>query len=133
GLLLRFLETGEIQKVGAERPASVRNVRVITATNRNLRDLIVQGHFREDLYYRINVIHIVVPPLRERREDVPLLVDHFLRRFTSRPLHGNGSGVGHTKGQALAIANEYRPVHAISPDALAPLCEYNWPGNVRQY
>lgn len=132
GLLLRFLETGEIQKVGAERAANVTNVRVITATNRNLRDLIVQGQFREDLYYRINVIHIVVPPLRERREDVPLLVEHFLQRFTNRPLHGNGSGVGHTNGQALAIANEYSPVRAISPDALAALCEYHWPGNVRQ-
>src|SRR5690606_6240857 len=86
GLLLRFLETGEIQKVGAERTARANNVRVMAATNRSLPDLIVQGHFREDLYYRINVIHIVVPPLRERREDVPLLVDHFLRRFTSRPL-----------------------------------------------
>jgi transcriptional regulator with GAF, ATPase, and Fis domain len=81
GLLLRFLETGEIQKVGAERAASVTNVRVITATNRNLRDLIAQRQFREDLFYRINVIHIVVPPLRERREDVPLLVEHFLHRF----------------------------------------------------
>ena len=82
GLLLRFLETGEIQKVGAERVAKATNVRVMAATNRNLRDLITQGQFREDLFYRINVIHIVVPPLRERREDIPLLVDYFLRRFT---------------------------------------------------
>src|SRR6187455_3739597 len=82
GLLLRFLETGEIQKVGAERVAKVTNVRVLTATNRNLRDLITQGLFREDLFYRINVIHIVVPPLRERRQDIPLLVEHFLRNFT---------------------------------------------------
>ena len=132
GLLLRFLETGEIQKVGAERPANVTNVRVITATNRNLRDLIAQGQFREDLYYRINVIHIVVPPLRERREDVPLLVDHFLRRFTGRPLHGNGSGVGHTNGQALAMASEYSVVRSIAPAAIEALCEYPWPGNVRQ-
>ena len=79
GLLLRFLETGEIQKVGAERVAKAPNVRVMAATNRNLRDLIAQGQFREDLFYRINVIHIVVPPLRERREDIPLLIDHFLR------------------------------------------------------
>src|SRR4051812_5306136 len=81
GLLLRFLETGEIQKVGAERIAHAPNVRVIAATNRNLRDQIGQGQFREDLFYRINVIHIVAPPLRERREDIPLLVDHFLSRF----------------------------------------------------
>jgi transcriptional regulator with GAF, ATPase, and Fis domain len=79
GLLLRFLETGEIQKVGAERVAQVRNVRIIAATNRNLQSLIAQGQFREDLFYRINVIHLVVPPLRERREDIPLLVDHFLK------------------------------------------------------
>ncbi|HQZ40720.1 MAG TPA: sigma-54 factor interaction domain-containing protein, partial [Vicinamibacterales bacterium] len=78
GLLLRFLETGEIQKVGAEQVAMASNVRVIAATNRNLRDLITQGQFREDLFFRLNVIHIVVPPLRERREDIPLLVEFFL-------------------------------------------------------
>src|SRR3954470_14988624 len=65
GLLLRFLETGEIQKVGAERIGQAANVRVIAATNRNLRDLIAQGHFREDLYYRLNVLRINVPALRE--------------------------------------------------------------------
>ncbi len=133
GLLLRFLETGEIQKVGAERAANVTNVRVVTATNRNLRDLIGQGLFREDLYYRINVIHIVVPPLRERREDVPLLVEHFLREFTTRPLNGSTNGTASVNaGQALAFANEYSPVKAIAPEALAALCEYSWPGNVRQ-
>lgn len=118
GLLLRFLETGEIQKVGAERAASVTNVRVITATNRNLRDLITQGQFREDLFYRINVIHIVVPPLRERREDVPLLVEHFLRRITERSVNGHGV--------------EHPVVRSFSPEALATLAEYHWPGNVRQ-
>jgi two-component system response regulator AtoC len=132
GLLLRFLETGEIQKVGAEWAANVTNVRVVTATNRNLRELIGQGQFREDLYYRINVIHIAVPPLRERREDVPQLVEHFLHRFTTRPLNGTGTGNGHSGGQALALAGEYSPVKAIAPDALAALCEYSWPGNVRQ-
>ncbi|MCC7009146.1 MAG: sigma-54-dependent Fis family transcriptional regulator [Acidobacteria bacterium] len=119
GLLLRFLETGEIQKVGAERVAKVTNVRVITATNRNLRDLITQGLFREDLFYRINVIHLVVPPLRERREDIPLLIDHFLRRFTS----SNGNGTS---------ANAHSPVRAFSPEALEVMCNYSWPGNVRQ-
>ena len=74
GLLLRFLETGEIQKVGSEGAGRNLNVRVIAATNRDLRDMIKQGTFREDLFYRLNVIHIVVPPLRERREDIPLLV-----------------------------------------------------------
>src|SRR4051794_27053894 len=75
GLLLRFLETGEIQKVGAERVSKATNVRVIAATNRDLRELITQGQFREDLFYRINVLRLVVPPLRERREDIPVLVD----------------------------------------------------------
>src|SRR5688572_18208331 len=82
GLLLRYLETGEIQKVGAERAVRATDVRVMAATNRNLRELIAQGQFREDLFYRINVIHIEVPPLRERREDIPLLIDFFLARFT---------------------------------------------------
>ena len=81
GLLLRFLETGELQKVGADGSGRHVNVRVIAATNRNLRDMIAQGQFREDLFYRLNVIHIVVPPLRDRREDIPVLVDQFLGRF----------------------------------------------------
>src|SRR5574339_1028919 len=83
GLLLRFLETGEIQKVGAERTGRHLNVRVIAATNRDLRDMVKQGSFREDLFYRLNVIHIVVPPLRERRADIPLLVETFLARFAA--------------------------------------------------
>ena len=82
GLLLRFLETGELQKVGADRVVGRVNVRVIAATNRNLRDMIAQGTFREDLFYRLNVIHLMVPPLRERREDIPALVEHFLAHFT---------------------------------------------------
>ena len=118
GLLLRFLETGEIQKVGAERGGKALNVRIIAATNRSLRDLIAQGQFREDLFYRLNVIHLIVPPLRERREDIPLLLDHFLRNFTN----GNGNGNG-----------GHRPiVQAITPEAVAALREYAWPGNVRQ-
>src|SRR3954462_8748420 len=92
GLLLRFLETGEIQKVGAERVNKASNVRVIAATNRDLRELITQGQFREDLFYRINVIHVVVPSLRERREDIPSLIEHFFRRFTEPLSNGNGNG-----------------------------------------
>jgi transcriptional regulator with PAS, ATPase and Fis domain len=129
GLLLRFLETGEIQKVGAERAANVTNVRVITATNRNLRDLIALGQFREDLFYRINVIHIVVPPLRERREDVPMLVEHFLQRFANRPLNGHG---GNGNGHGSTALAEQSLVRAIAPEAVAVLAEYGWPGNVRQ-
>src|SRR6188768_1349828 len=84
GLLLRFLETGEIQKVGQEGSGRHLNVRVIAATNRDLRDMVKQGSFREDLFYRLNVIHIVVPPLRERREDIPLLVSLFLQQFATQ-------------------------------------------------
>jgi transcriptional regulator with PAS, ATPase and Fis domain len=111
GLLLRFLETGELQKVGADRGGRLVNVRVIAATNRNLQDLIAQGQFREDLFYRLNVIHFWVPPLRERKEDIPLMIDHFLKRFTRN--------------------NGYL-VHGIEPDAFSSLTEYSWPGNVRE-
>ena len=111
GLLLRFMETGELQKVGADRAAGRVNVRVIAATNRNLRDMITEGTFREDLFYRLNVIHLTVPALRERREDIPALVDHFLTQFT----RNNGT-----------------PVHAIAPETVKLLSEYSWPGNVRE-
>jgi two-component system NtrC family response regulator len=110
GLLLRFLETGELQKVGADRVAGRANVRVVAATNRNLRDMIVQGTFREDLFYRLNVIHLTVPPLRERRDDIPVLANHFLHSFAS-----NG--------------NQPRD---ISPEAMALMTDYSWPGNVRE-
>jgi transcriptional regulator with PAS, ATPase and Fis domain len=126
GLLLRFLETGEIQKVGAERLGAASNVRVIAATNRNLRDLITQGQFREDLFYRLNVIHLIVPPLRERREDISQLIEHFLHSFSSGndKANGNGNGNGHGNGHCI--------VREIAPDAVAALREYAWPGNVRE-
>jgi len=111
GLLLRFLETGELQKVGADGNGRRVNVRVIAATNRNLRDMITQGTFREDLFYRLNVIHIVVPPLRDRREDIPALVEHFLSHFTA---------VNHS------------PITGLTPEAMKALTEYSWPGNVRE-
>ncbi len=91
GMLLRFLETGELQKVGAERAVGRVNVRVIAATNRNLRDMVDQGTFREDLFYRLNVIHLMVPPLRERKDDIPTLAKHFLDHFTS-PTAGRWPG-----------------------------------------
>jgi DNA-binding NtrC family response regulator len=118
GLLLRFLETGELQKVGAERVSIVSNVRLIAATNRDLHERIVHGHFREDLYYRLNVIQLNVPPLRNRREDIPTLIEHFLRRRARRTLKDSGDSV-------LAASE-------ISPEALAILADYSWPGNVRQ-
>ena len=111
GLLLRFMETGELQKVGTDRVTTRVNVRVIAATNRHLRDMITQGAFREDLYYRLNVIHLTVPALRERREDIPGLIDHFLHQFT----RNNGA-----------------VVKALAPDTMRLLCEYSWPGNVRE-
>jgi transcriptional regulator with PAS, ATPase and Fis domain len=142
GLLLRFLETGEIQKVGAERAGTATNVRVIAATNRNLRDQIAQGQFREDLFYRLNVIHIIVPPLRERREDIPPLVSHFFARFTGGSADGNGHGAngdgGNGNGRearngANGNGNGHRYlVREIAPAALAALSQYSWPGNVRE-
>jgi two-component system response regulator AtoC len=112
GLLLRFLETGEIQKVGADRTGSRVDVRTIAATNRDLREMIAQGLFREDLFYRLNVIHLIVPPLRERKEDIPALVEHFVTRM------GNRGGL--------------RTAKTIHPDATALLAQYKWPGNVRE-
>ena len=111
GLLLRFLETGELQKVGADGSGRIVNVRVIAATNKNLRDMIGQGTFREDLFYRLNVIHILVPPLRERREDIPMLAESFLGQFTT--------------------ANR-SPIRSIAAPAMKAFCEYSWPGNVRE-
>jgi len=110
-LLLRFLENGEIQRVGSDRVQTAGNVRVITATNRNLVERVAEKDFREDLYYRMNVIHIVIPPLRDRVEDVAPLVAHFLDTFST----------------AHHVA---RPV--LSEQALARLVGYTWPGNVRE-
>jgi len=110
-VLLRFLETGEIQRVGSDRRLSRVDTRIIAATNRNLAERMSAGAFRSDLYYRINVIHITVPPLRQRREDIPLLLKHFLRMYAQR----------------YGVAE---PV--IVSDALALLVDYSWPGNVRE-
>jgi transcriptional regulator with GAF, ATPase, and Fis domain len=110
-LLLRFLETGEIQPVGGTRPRYTVDVRIVAMTNRKLLDRIATKEFREDLYYRLNVIHIVVPPLRERREDIPVLAQHFLR----------------------ACAEQYRlPQVELTPEAHDCLINYDWPGNVRE-
>jgi DNA-binding NtrC family response regulator len=108
--LLRALHDGEIDPLGAKRPIKV-NFRLISATNRDMVKLVKEGKFREDLYYRLNVFPIWVPPLRERLEDVPELARHFLARFA---------------------AEEGRPVKGISAKALDLLARYHWPGNVRQ-
>src|SRR5262245_39565851 len=90
-LLLRFLETGEIQRVGSDRRLPTLDVRVITATHRRLVDHIADKTFREDLYYRLNVVHIAVPPLRDRREDIVLLLNHFLSLFSETHEIGRAS------------------------------------------
>jgi transcriptional regulator with PAS, ATPase and Fis domain len=110
-LLLRFLENGEIQRVGADRVQARVDVRVIAATNRNLVDRIATRDFREDLYYRLNVIHITIPPLRQRREDIPVFLDLFLRSYADR--HG-------VRTPELAA------------DTLEHMIAYDWPGNVRE-
>jgi transcriptional regulator with PAS, ATPase and Fis domain len=110
-LLLRFLETGEIQRVGADQPGKTLDVRLIAATNRDLWAETRKKTFREDLYYRLNVVHLVVPPLRERREDVKPLLHHFLM---------------------LASTLEDRPLPELTSEALAYLESYRWPGNVRE-
>jgi transcriptional regulator with PAS, ATPase and Fis domain len=110
-LLLRFLESGEIQRVGSERAQARVNVRVIAATNRNLTERIASKDFREDLYYRLNVIHLTVPALRDRREDVPALLEHFLAHYAKR--HG-------------------MPMPRLSNEAAQRLVAYAWPGNVRE-
>ena len=107
--LLRFLESGEIQPLG-ERPQKV-DVRIVAATNARLEDLVRQGRFREDLFYRLNVVSLTIPPLRDRREEIPTLVNHFLT------LHAKQAG---------------KFIPQLTPQALERLSAYDWPGNVRQ-
>jgi two-component system response regulator AtoC len=108
--LLRILQEREFERIGSNVPIKI-DIRVITATNRNLAEEVDKGRFREDLYYRLNVIHIDMPPLRDRKEDIPLLVEHFLVKYR------------HAPGEIPTT---------ISEDALNRLVEYDWPGNVRE-
>ena len=108
--LLRALQEGEIDPVGSKRSVKV-DVRIVSATNRDLANAVKEGRFREDLYYRLNVFPIEAPSLRERREDVPALVEAFVRRFN---------------------VEEGKRVMGATPDTLATLCAHEWPGNVRQ-
>lgn len=108
--LLRVLQNREFEPVGASKSQKV-DVRIVAATNKNLEDLVVSRDFREDLYYRLSVIPITIPPLRERREDIPLLIHTFLDRFNSDKRHA---------------------VKGFSRDSLGILCNYEWPGNVRE-
>ena len=107
--ILRVLQDREIEPLGSEKVVKV-DVRIIAATNRDLYELVKEGKFREDLFYRLSVIPIHVPPLRERRDDIPLLVEHFLRVYNGK------------YGKNLRV----------SPDAMEVFIEYDWPGNIRE-
>ncbi len=110
GKLLRVIQDGKFERLGNPRTIKI-DVRIIAATNRNLAEEISSGRFREDLFYRLNVFPITIPPLRERQEDIPLLVNHFLAKFN----------------QKMA-----KKIESVSPDTLDVLQEYHWPGNVRE-
>jgi DNA-binding NtrC family response regulator len=108
--LLRALQEREIRRVGGNRTIKV-DVRVVAATNRDLRAMVADGRFRDDLYYRINVLSVDVPPLRERRDDIPVLIDYFLKKHTR---------------------NTSRLVRGLTPETRRLMLDYSWPGNVRQ-
>ena len=108
--LLRVLQTQSFERVGGERTLKV-NVRILAATNKDLSREVQNGKFREDLFYRLNVIPISLPPLRERNNDIPLLANHFLRRFGSE---------------------QRKDIREFSPEAIRMILDYSWPGNVRE-
>lgn len=108
--LLRFLETRSIERVGGSKPLNL-DVRLVAATNRNLEQMVKDGKFREDLFFRLNVVRILMPPLRERPEDIPVLLTHFIRLFSEE--------------------NKVPPL-ALEPGAVATLQAYAWPGNIRE-
>lgn len=108
--LLRLLQEKEFERLGSTRTKKV-NVRVIAATNRDLEEMIAQKQFRDDLYYRLNVFPILIPPLRERPEDIPLLIEHFVREFEQRM---------------------NKSIEAISSETIEALSRYAWPGNIRE-
>ena len=108
--ILRVLQEREFERVGGTETIHV-DVRVVAATNRNLEEEVKKGNFREDLYYRLNVVHIEVPPLRERKEDIPLLLNSFLNEFNSE---------------------NSKSIEGFTPQARKLLCSYSWPGNIRQ-
>lgn len=108
--LLRFLQEKEFYRLGSSRPLKA-DVRIIAATNRDLEKMIKEGKYREDLYYRLNVIRISVPPLRERREDIPPLVDHFIKKYATR---------------------EGKKIKGITREAMEALVRYSFPGNIRE-
>jgi DNA-binding NtrC family response regulator len=108
--LLRIIQERELERLGSHRVIRV-DVRFLAASNRNLEDLVASEDFRQDLYYRLNVFPLSLPPLRDRREDIPLLAEHFLRRLAER---------------------SRRPPKTVSPRAMERLMAHDWPGNVRE-
>ena len=108
--LLRVLQSGEIQRIGGRQTIQV-DTRILAATNKNLREMVQKGSFREDLFYRLNVVNIEIPPLLERIDDIPLLVNHFIGKFNQQ---------------------HKRSISGITQEALFTLQKYNWPGNIRE-
>jgi len=108
--LLRVIQNREFRRVGSSHPVRV-DVRIITATNQNLVDLVKAGRFREDVFYRLDVINIMMPPLRQRKEDIPLLVDHFVQQFNQQ---------------------NNKQIQGVTARTLRLLLQYDWPGNVRE-
>ena len=108
--LLRFLETRAVERLGSHRPIAL-DLRLVCATNRDLLQMVKEGKFREDLYYRLSVVPLRLPALRERVDDIPLLLAHYLRRFAQE------NGVAEAR---------------LSPEALGVLARYDWPGNIRE-
>ena len=108
--LLRAIQEKEVTRVGSSKPIKI-DVRIIAATHENLAEAVKEGKFREDLFYRLSVVPIQLPPLRDRKEDIPLLIDHFLRKYNKR---------------------SKKNIEGIDPKAVKPLMEYNWPGNIRE-
>jgi transcriptional regulator with PAS, ATPase and Fis domain len=107
--LLGILQDGEYFRIGSAKP-NTANVRIIAATNQNLQDMVDRGAFRKDLYYRLHVIPIEVPSLRERKEDIPILISHFCKK----------------------LEEQYGILKEVSPEVIDQLYCYNWPGNVRE-
>jgi serine/threonine-protein kinase PknK len=125
GKLLRVLQEGEFRRVGSERTRKV-DVRIVVATNRDLPRMVEEGKFRQDLFFRLAVARIALPPLRERREDIPLIVEHLLDKRAREAQRGKDGGKDGGEG---AAAPAPKP---LDPAALARLCVYRWPGNVRE-
>lgn len=108
--LLRVIESREIQRVGSDETVKA-DVRIVAATNRDLQEEVSAGKFREDLFYRLNVVTVKVPPLRERQDDIPILAQHFLQKYAEK---------------------NRKKVKGLTPLAMDMLLKYNWPGNVRE-